>query len=96
MLIELTVQNLLFAKRARIEPGRGLCVISGETGSGKSLLLGALQLVLGGRSSSKLVGPDGPHTLVTAVFEHTGQVQAKIQDLSEEHGFHCAPDAPVI
>ena len=96
MLLELTVQNLLFAKLARIEPGVGLTVISGETGSGKSLLLGALQLVLGGRSSSKLVGNASDVTLVTGVFEDNDAVHDKIVALSEEHGFPLHDDEPII
>ncbi len=96
VLIELTVQNVLFAKQARIEPNVGLTVISGETGSGKSLLLGAMQLVLGGRASAKLVGTASSHALVTAVFEHTAIIHGKIVELAEEHGFPLLDDEPII
>lgn len=57
MIDELVVRNLGVIESARLEPGSGLTVITGETGTGKTLLLGALRLLLGGESRSDLVGP---------------------------------------
>ena len=53
MLIELAIQDLVLIERAVLEFGPGLNVITGETGAGKSLLLGALDLLLGGRAKGK-------------------------------------------
>ena len=47
MLDELSVRNLGIIAAARLEPGPGLVVVSGETGAGKTLLLGALRLLCG-------------------------------------------------
>ena len=47
MLDELSVENLGLIPSARIDPGPGLVVITGETGTGKTLLLGALRLLRG-------------------------------------------------
>ena len=47
MLDELHVKNLGLIPEARIEPSKGLVVITGETGAGKTLLLGALRLIKG-------------------------------------------------
>lgn len=96
VLIELSVHNVLFARNARIAPGAGLTVISGETGSGKSLLLGALQLVLGGRASARLVGDAAEHATVTAVFEQTAAVVSKIAGLAERHGITVETGEAVI
>ncbi len=57
MLDELTVENLGLIPNAYLEPGPGLVVITGETGTGKTLLLGALRLL---RGESARKGPDRP------------------------------------
>lgn len=69
MLVELDVRNVVIVAQATVRPGRGLCAVTGETGAGKSLLLDALELLLGGRGSPRLVGPHGDEAVVTGVFE---------------------------
>ncbi len=55
MLIELRVRNYAVIRDVRLEFGPGLTVLSGETGAGKSLLVGALSLMLGDRATSDVV-----------------------------------------
>lgn len=69
MLTCLRVQNLVIVERLEIEPGPGLTVITGETGAGKSLLVQAIQLVLGGRASAELVRAGADRAVVEAVVE---------------------------
>ncbi|MDH4307653.1 MAG: AAA family ATPase [Acidimicrobiia bacterium] len=57
MLDELIVHNLGIIDHARLEPGAGFTVITGETGAGKTLLLGALRLLLGESARGELIGP---------------------------------------
>ncbi len=57
MLAHLRVSNLGVLANAEIEPAPGLTVITGETGAGKTLLLGGLRLLLGARSDPTAVGP---------------------------------------
>lgn len=68
MLDELIVTNLGLIEEAHLEPGPGLVVVTGETGAGKTLLLGALRLLAGGQARRDLVGPAGDEASVQARF----------------------------
>src|SRR5579871_6532852 len=69
MLLELSVQNLLLIEDARLELAGGLNVITGETGAGKTVLAGALDLLLGGRPRAGIVRPGAAEAYVEGVFE---------------------------
>ena len=69
MLHRLTVSNLAVVEQAGVEFAPGLNVITGETGAGKSVLMGALGLVLGGRADSSVVRDGAREAEVEAVFE---------------------------
>ena len=61
MLLSLTADNLTLIDHEEIEFGEGLNILTGETGAGKSILLGALKLTLGGkagRDSAADIGDD--------------------------------------
>ncbi len=68
MLEELIVTNLGIIEEAHLEPGPGLVVVTGETGTGKTMLLGALRLLLGATARRDLVGPSGDEATVQARF----------------------------
>ncbi|MEQ8497196.1 MAG: AAA family ATPase, partial [Gammaproteobacteria bacterium] len=68
MLTALTVQNLVVVREIDLELGAGLTVLTGETGAGKSILIEALGLALGGRGDSQLVRPGAERASVTASF----------------------------
>jgi DNA repair protein RecN (Recombination protein N) len=68
MLIRLLVKNYLLIQHAELEFSPHLNVLTGETGTGKSILLGALGLALGGRGSPRWVGSGGGQLLVEATF----------------------------
>jgi DNA repair protein RecN (Recombination protein N) len=52
MLTKLTVRNYALIRELDVEPGEGLTIITGETGAGKSIILGALSLILGNRADT--------------------------------------------
>ncbi len=68
MLDELIVRNLGVLESAQVEPGPGLTVITGETGTGKTLLLGALRMLLGQTARLDLIGPFGEESSVQGRF----------------------------
>ncbi len=71
MLKFLAIQNIVLIKKAEISFTEGLCILSGETGSGKSILLDALGLAIGFRSNLRLIGSDEEQALVLAEFDIT-------------------------
>ncbi len=73
MLRELHVRDLALIDEAWLEFEPGLNVISGETGAGKTALVVALKLLLGGRSDSGMVRAGTTEALVEGVFEHQGR-----------------------
>ncbi|HBN22477.1 MAG TPA: DNA repair protein RecN [Holosporales bacterium] len=69
MLQTLVIENVVLISRLEIDFSAGLCVLTGETGAGKSILLDALGLALGERSSASLVRPNQEQAVVSAIFE---------------------------
>jgi DNA repair protein RecN (Recombination protein N) len=78
MLGTLRVKNLAVVENARVEFAPGLNVITGETGAGKSLLVGALQLLLGDRADRKIVrtGEEACGAEALLTLGSTGEVDA--------------------
>jgi DNA repair protein RecN (Recombination protein N) len=72
MLEELFVENLGIIAASRIEPGAGLVAVTGETGAGKTLLLGALRLLRGDAAGSDRIGPHGDEARVEGRFSFHG------------------------
>lgn len=68
MLEEVVVSNLGLIPQAILEPGQGLTVITGETGAGKTVMLGALRLLVGEQAPRSLIGPHGEIADVSARF----------------------------
>ncbi|MBT8246872.1 MAG: AAA family ATPase, partial [Acidimicrobiia bacterium] len=68
MIDELRVSNLGIIEDATIEPGPGLVVVTGETGAGKTMLLGALRLLLGGPARTEAIGPHADEARVEGRF----------------------------
>lgn len=71
MLNSLIINNIVIINQAQINFGEGLCVLTGETGSGKSILLDALGLAIGSRSSTRMIGNFANKAEVFAEFNIT-------------------------
>ena len=68
MLYSLHVKNLALIREADVEFGRGLNILTGETGAGKSILLGSIALILGGRLSHNMIRAQADYALVELIF----------------------------
>lgn len=68
MLTRLTIQNYALISRVEIDFREGLSIITGETGAGKSIMLGALMLLLGARADTRVLRSKEEKTMVEASF----------------------------
>ena len=87
MLLELNIENIALIESLRIEFGQGLNVLTGETGSGKSIVVDCVNLVLGGRAERDLVRTGAEKGRVQALFDVSGCAPACA--LAEELGADC-------
>lgn len=87
MLSALFIRNIVLIEQLDLEFADGLCVLSGETGAGKSILLDSLYLALGGRGDGGLVRKGADQGSVTAVFEDAGE---GLKDLLDENGIEAS------
>jgi DNA repair protein RecN (Recombination protein N) len=90
MLVQLSIRNIVLIDALDLTLGDGLTVLTGETGAGKSILLDAFSLALGGRGDGALVRQGEAQGQVTAVFElaadHPAIAAATAQDIDTDGG----------
>lgn len=68
-LTHLTIRDIILVKKVDIQVGSGLCVLTGETGAGKSILLDAFGFVLGERANTRLIRQGAEKASVSASFD---------------------------
>lgn len=92
MLYSLSVSNYILIGSLETHFPEGLVIISGETGAGKSILLGALSLVLGAKADASMVGPAGENCVVEAEFG----VDDAVRGILQEADLPCDDDRLVL
>jgi len=85
MLTSLSIRDIVLIERLDLDLNAGLCVLTGETGAGKSILLDSLGLALGGRADRGLVRSGAKQGSVSAVFQ-LQQDAGAITALLDDHG----------
>lgn len=91
LLAALQIRNFALIERLSVEFGPGLTVLTGETGAGKSIIFGALQLILGGRASADIIRTGEKEAAVEALFQFAAngpgvETTQRIRDLGVETG----------
>ena len=94
MLTELRIRNFAIIESVTLPLGEGFNVLSGETGAGKSIIVGALGLLLGERASADLIRSGAEKATVEGVFD-VGSVRG-IAKLADEKGIEVEDDTLVL
>ena len=82
MLQNLHVKNIALIDETEVDFGQGLNILTGETGAGKSILLGSVGLALGGKYSSDLLRNGAENGLVELTFSvDDGQIRQKLEEM---------------
>ncbi len=95
MLTTLRIKNLALVADLTLELQAGLNVITGETGAGKSILIGALDLVLGERADRTSIRTGADACTVEAVFDIT-KLRAPLKSFLEENGLEPCEDGQLV
>jgi len=94
MLTELRIRNFALIDRLAVQLGPGLNVLTGETGAGKSIIVGALSLLLGERASSEVVRAGEARASIEGVFEVDGR--GDVARLLDERGIEAEDGVLVL
>ena len=80
MLCLLRIKNFTLIDQLELEYSLGLTVLTGETGAGKSIILDAIDIALGGKATNRLIRQGAQQAIVEATFQVDGSVQAWLQE----------------
>jgi DNA repair protein RecN (Recombination protein N) len=86
MLTELTIRDLAIIEHLNLRLHPGFNVLTGETGAGKSIIIDAVELLLGGRADSAIVRNGSRRAIVEGVLRLDQHTQTRLAPLLEEHG----------
>lgn len=77
MLVGLTVKDLALIKSAEVEFGEGLNILTGETGAGKSIIIGSISLALGAKAKSDIIRAGAESAYIELVFSIENEIKLK-------------------
>ena len=94
MLFSLRIQNFALIDELELEFGAGLNVLTGETGAGKSIILDAIDLVLGGKATARMIRTGREKSTIEGTFKLTDRVGEWLKDrefdLLDDHTLICS------
>lgn len=94
MLLEINIKNFIIIEQETINFTAGLNIITGETGSGKSLVIDALQAIMGGKFSKEDIRHDADKAIISALFHIERNVE--LDFLLEEYGIEKEADSTLL
>ena len=94
MLVELAIENYAVVERLRVRFHKGLNLLTGETGSGKSIVVDALSLLLGGRASAEAVRSGAERARISGLFEVPAD--ARFRQVVEAAGIGIEEDEMLV
>jgi len=94
MLVQLTIRNLALIAHAEIKLGPGFSAVTGETGAGKSVLLGGLKLVCGAKAAPQMLRHGENKAVVEGIFSLTDLPEVRAR--AEELGIDCEDNELII
>lgn len=95
MLVELDIKNFAIIKALKVRFQEHMTVLIGETGAGKSIIIDAVSLLMGGRSQKEMVRSGEKKAVITGLFEIDNQA-TKITELCEQYGLPISDGQLVI
>ncbi|MGB9592727.1 MAG: DNA repair protein RecN [Anaerolineae bacterium] len=96
MLSELHIRNFAITDELTLCLGNGLHILTGETGAGKSIIVDAVALLLGGRADTEVVRAEADFALVEGTFVLTAALQAEIAPILAEGGLESEGDTLIL
>ncbi len=96
MLVHLNIKNFALIEQLTLEPENGLNILTGETGAGKTIVLDALGLILGGRASSDYIRSGCDKAIVQGVFQINNNSNCGLVDLLNEWEIPVEEDGNII
>ena len=95
MLVELDIKNFAIIKALKVRFQENMTVLIGETGAGKSIIIDAVSLLMGGRSQKEMIRSGEKKAVVTGLFELDHETK-KITELCEQYGIPDSEEQLII
>ncbi len=96
MLTDLHIQDFAIIDRLDLTFGAGFVVFTGETGAGKSIIIDAVEMLLGGRGDSTLIRTDAPAAVIEGTFHLQGRAGQEVAEVLEREGLQDEPQSVVL
>ncbi len=96
MLTELHIQDFAIIDRLDLKLGSGFVVFTGETGAGKSIIIDAVEMLLGGRAETTLIRTDAAAAVIEGTFRLEDPAGSEVKGVLEREGLLDEPGAVVL